>query len=146
MLFMEEMLVQNETLSTTEQNLLAYFETHDVKYVTEDAKFRNLSTGEVHTGRAEIGAMLHFIYHVAFDAKAEVRNYFFTEEKAVLEGFFKGRHIGEIAGMPATNKEVDVPFSVAYDLENGLIKEARIYMLFSVMMEQLGLAQSPQNT
>ena len=74
---MEEMLVQNETLSLTERNLLAYFETHDVKYVTEDARFKNLSTGEVHTGRAEIGAMLHFIYHVAFDAKAEFKNYFF---------------------------------------------------------------------
>jgi predicted ester cyclase len=143
---MEEMLVQNETLSLTEQNLLAYFETHDVKYVTEDAKFKNLSTGEVHTGRAEIGAMLHFIYHVAFDAKSETKNYFFTENKAVIEGLFKGRHIGEMAGIPATNKEVSVPFCVTYDLENGLIKEARIYMLTSVMMEQLGLMPSPQNS
>ena len=143
---MEEMLVQNETLSLTEQNLLAYFETHDVKYVTEDAKFKNLSTGEVHTGRAEIGAMLHFIYHVAFDAKAEMKNYFFTETKAMVEGLFKGRHIGEIAGIPATNKEVSVPLCVTYDLENGLIKEARIYMLVSVLMEQLGLMPSPQNS
>ncbi|MGZ5189689.1 MAG: ester cyclase [Flavisolibacter sp.] len=143
---MEETLVQNETLSLTEKNLLAYFETHDVKYVTEDASFKNLSTGEVHTGRAEIGAMLHFIYHVAFDAKAEMKNYFFTENKAVVEGFFKGRHIGELAGIPATNKEVNVPLCVTYDLENGLIKEARIYMLSSVMMEQLGLLPSPQKS
>ena len=143
---MEEMLVKNETLSLTEQNLLAYFETHDVKYVTEDAKFKNLSTGEVHTGRAEIGAMLHFIYHVAFDAKSETKNYFFTENKAVVEFLFKGRHIGELAGMTATNKEVSVPLCVTYDLENGLIKEARIYMLTSVMMEQLGLMPSPQNS
>ncbi|MGZ8538993.1 MAG: ester cyclase [Flavisolibacter sp.] len=143
---MEETLVQNETLSMTEQNLLAYFETHDVKYVTEDASFKNLSTGEVHKGRAEIGAMLHYIYHVAFDAKAEMKNYFFTENKAVVEGFFKGRHIGELAGIPATNKEVNVPLCVTYDLENGLIKEARIYMLSSVMMEQLGLLPSPQKS
>lgn len=136
------MLVQNETLSLTEQNLLAYFESHDVKYVTEDAIFKNLSTGEVYKGREEIGALLHFLYHVAFDAKAELKNYFFTEEKAVVEGFFKGKHIGELAGMPATNKEVSVPLCVTYDLENGLIKEARIYMLTSVLMEQLA---SPQN-
>ena len=96
---MEEMLVQNETLSLTEQNLLAYFETHDVKYVTEDASFKNLSTGEVHKGREDIGAMLHYMYHVAFDAKAEMQNYFFTENKAVVEGLFKGRHIGELAGI-----------------------------------------------
>ena len=143
---MEEMLVQNETLSLTEQNLLAYFETHDVKYVTEDASFKNLSTGEVHKGREDIGAMLHYMYHVAFDAKAEMQNYFFTENKAVVEGLFKGRHIGELAGIAPTNKEVSVPFCVTYDLKNGLIKEARIYMLVSVMMQQLGLAPSPQNS
>ena len=144
---MEEMLVQNETLSLTEQNLLAYFETHDVKYVTEDAIFRNLSTGEVYQGRAEIGALLHFLYHVGFDAKAEVKNYFFTEEKAVVEGLFKGKHIGELpGGIPPTNKDVSVPLCVTYDLENGLIREARIYMLGSVMMEQLGLMPSPQNS
>ena len=84
---MEEMLVQNETLSLTEQNLLAYFETHDVKYVTEDARFKNLSTGDVHTDRAEIGAMLHFIYHVAFDAKAEMHNYFLQKPKLLLKAF-----------------------------------------------------------
>jgi len=143
---MEETLVQNETLSLTEQNLLAYFETHDVKYVTEDAIFKNLSTGEVYNGRAEIGALLHFLYHVAFDAKAEVKNYFFTEKKAVVEGLFKGRHIGELVGIPPTNKEVSVPLAVTYDLENGLISQARIYMLTSVLMEQLGLVPSPQNS
>ncbi|HYC29665.1 MAG TPA: hypothetical protein VEB42_12625, partial [Chitinophagaceae bacterium] len=86
-------------LSTTQKNMLVYFETHDLKYVAEDAVFKNLSTGEVYTGRAEIGAMLHFIYHVAFDARAEKVSHIVTEDKAVVEAFFKGRHIGEINGL-----------------------------------------------
>ncbi len=81
--------------------------------------------------------MLHYIYHVAFDATADVRNTIITEDKAMLEGFFKGRHIGEVDGIKATNKEVNVPLCVSYDLENGLIKKARIYMLTDVMMGQL---------
>ena len=143
---MEELTLQQDAIRVAQQNMLDYVTTHDVKYVAEDAVFKHLGTGEVYTGRAEIGAMLHYMYHVAFDAKAEMQNYFFTENKAVVEGLFKGRHIGELAGIAPTNKEVSVPFCVTYDLKNGLIKEARIYMLISVLMEQLGLMPSPQNS
>jgi hypothetical protein len=98
----------------------------------------------VYKGRAEIGGLLHFIYHVAFDARAEVINKIITEDKAMLEAYFKGRHIGEIAGIPATNKEVDVPLCISYDLKDGLIKQARIYMLGEVMMTQLGISSAPK--
>ena len=137
---MEAMTLQKEALALAQKNMQAYFETHDVKFITEDAVFKNLNTGEVHKGRTEIGAMLHYIYHVAFDAKAEIKNYIITEDKALLEGLFKGKHIGEIAGIQPTGKQVSVPLSVSYDLKDGLIKEARIYMLADVMMQQLGVA------
>jgi predicted ester cyclase len=137
---MEEMTLQKEALALAQKNMQAYFETHDVKFIAEDAVFKNLNTGEVHKGRTEIGAMLHYIYHVAFDAKAEIKNYIITENKALLEGWFKGKHIGEIAGIQPTGKQVSVPLSVSYDLKDGLIKEARIYMLADVMMQQLGMA------
>ena len=77
------------------------------------------------------------MYHIAFDAKGEIINTIITEDKAVLEASFKGKHIGEFAGLAATNKEVDVPLCVSYDLENGLIKYARIYMLGDVLIRQL---------
>jgi len=126
-----------DVLSLTQRNMQTYMQTHDVQYVAEDAVFRNMATGEVHKGRAEIGAMLHYIYHVAFEATAETTNQIITEDKAVLEGFFKGRHIGEFAGMPPTNKEVSVPLCVIYDMEGGFINEARIYMPVNILMQQL---------
>jgi hypothetical protein len=134
---MEETL-QKESLTTNQENILDYFKTHDPKYIAEDAIFRNLGTGEVYTGREEVTGMLHFMYHVAFDAKAEVVNTVIMEDKAVVEAYFKGRHIGDIAGLTATNKEVDIPFCVSYDLKDGLIKEARIYFLGEVMLNQVG--------
>lgn len=137
---MEEVTMQKEALSQTRQNVLDYFKTHDLKYIAEDAVFRNLSTGEAYTGREEIGGMLHFMYHVAFDAKAETVNYVIEEDKAVVEAYFKGRHVGEIAGLKATDKEIDVPLCVSYDLKDGLIKQARIYMLTEVLMNQLGVS------
>ena len=114
-----------------------YFETHDPKYIKEDAVFIHMATNEKTYGKEAIGKMLNHIYHVAFDANAQVKNTIVSEDKALLEAVFKGKHIGEFAGIKATNKQVEVPFSVAYDLEDGLIKEARIYMLNSVMRNQL---------
>lgn len=118
-------------------NMEAYFSTHDVKYIAEDAVFINMATGERHHGRDEIANMLHYIYHVAFEAKASIDNYIITEDKAMIEGFFVGKHIGNFAGIEATNKSVNVPLCVTYVLKEGLISEARIYMQANVMMEQL---------
>ena len=134
---MGETVPEKKPSSPTQQNIEDYMQTHNVKYVAEDAVFKNMGTGEETKGREAIASMLHYIYHMAFDAKAEVKNMIITEEKALLEADFKGRHIGEFAGMPATNKEVNVPLCVAYDLEDGLVKKARIYMLTDVMMLQL---------
>ncbi|HEX9825258.1 MAG TPA: ester cyclase [Flavobacteriaceae bacterium] len=115
-----------------------YFESHDSKYLTEDTVFINMNNSELTIGREAVGKMLHFIYHVAFDAHAEITNTIVTDHKAVLEANFVGKHIGEFAGIPATGKIVKVPLCVTYDLEeNGLIKVARVYMLESVMMAQL---------
>jgi predicted ester cyclase len=81
--------------------------------------------------------MLQYFYHIAFDARAEIKNKIITEKKAVLEADFVGKHIGEFAGIPPTNKEVNVPLCIVYDLENGLVKQARVYMLMDIMMKQL---------
>ena len=119
------------------ENMQQYFKTHDLQYVADDAVFINMTSGEETKGKEAIGNMLNFIYHVAFDAHANVINTIITKDKALLEAEFQGKHIGEFAGMAATNKEVNVPLAVSYDLENGLVKVARIYMLEDVMMKQL---------
>lgn len=125
------------SLQETQKNFKAYVESHDVQYVAEDAVFIHMGTGEETRGREAIGAMLHYIYHVAFDAHAETISYLVTEDRAMLEGYFTGTHIGEFAGIPATNKQVKVPLCVTYELENGFIKSGRVYMLGDVMMRQL---------
>lgn len=140
---MEKTMQGTAPLTRTQENMLDYFATHDVKYVADDAVYRNLSTGETYRGKAEVAAMLHFTYHVAFDARIETTNYVITEDKAVVEGFFKGKHIGEIAGIKPTQKEVNVPISVSYDLKNGLIQQARIYMLTDILRQQVGAAEAP---
>jgi steroid delta-isomerase-like uncharacterized protein len=133
---MEEVIFEKKA-SATQKNLEAYFKTHDVQYVAEDGVFISMNTGEKTIGREAVRQMLHYIYHVAFDARAEIKNMIITENKAVLEADFIGKHIGEFAGMQPTNKEVNVPLCIVYDLEDGLIKQGRVYFVMDVMMKQL---------
>lgn len=133
---MEEVILEKKA-SLTERNLEAYFNSHDVQYVAEDGVFISMNTGEKTIGREAVGQMLHYIYHVAFDARAEIKNKIITENKAVLEFDFIGKHIGEFAGVQPTNKQVNVPICVVYDLENGLISQGRVYFLMDVLMKQL---------
>jgi predicted ester cyclase len=84
--------------------------------------------------------MLDYMYHQAFDATAEARSRIFADNQAVVEGDFVGTHIGEFAGIPATGRQVRVPLCVVYDLEDGVIKRARVYIEIPVMMRQLGRA------
>ena len=134
---MQDAILEQKSISTAQQNIEAFIKTHDVKYVSENAIFKIMGTGEETKGREAIGGLLHYFYHVAFEAKAEIKNLLITENKAFFEADFTGKHIGEFAGMPPTNKEVHVPLCVSYDIEDGLIKYARIYMLADVMMQQL---------
>jgi predicted ester cyclase len=134
---MQEAILEKQDVSTTQKNIQAYFKTHDVQYIAEDAVFTHMGSGDKYEGREAVGQMLHYMYNIAFDAKAEVINTVISKDNALLEAKFKGRHIGEFAGLQPTNKEVDVPLCISYDLEDGVIKRARIYMLGDVLMKQL---------
>ena len=110
----------------------------DLSMMAEDVLFTHMATGDEHRGPDAVRKMLDYIYHQAFDATADVRSRIIADEQAVIEGDFVGTHIGEFAGIPATGRQVRVPLCVVYDLEEGKIKRARVYMEMPVMMRQLG--------
>ena len=58
----------------------------------------------------------------------------------MLEADFVGKHIGEFAGIPATNRDVQVPLCVVYDLDNNQITQGRIYFEMPALFQQLGVS------
>jgi len=56
---------------------------------------------------------------------------------------YYGIYTGEFAGIPATGRQVRVPFCVVYDLAGDRISRGRVYMEMPVMMRQLGGAAQP---
>jgi steroid delta-isomerase-like uncharacterized protein len=134
---MSQAVLKKPTPLTGRHSVESYFETHDVQYLADDPVFINMATGEETHGKEAVAEMLQFIYHVAFDAKAVIRNKIITHKNAVLEFVITGRHIGEFAGIAATYRDIEVPCTVFYDLENGFIKTARVYMMLNVLMKQI---------
>jgi len=116
----------------------------DVSMMAEDVVFTNMATGEEYHGPQGVLEMLNYVYHIAFDADAEIKNLIYTENKAVLEADFVGKHIGDFGGIPATNKNVRVPLCVVYDLENEKIKRGRIYFEVPVLMKQLNIQKEAE--
>ncbi len=110
----------------------------DVSMMAEDVVFTVMATGQEHRSPDGVLQMLNYFYHVAFDAKAETKNAIFADGKAVVEGDFVGKHIGEFAGIPATNKYVRVPLCVVYELEDDLITQGRVYFEMPVLLQQVG--------
>ena len=111
----------------------------DLSMMADDVIFITMATGEEVRTPQGLQAMLHHIYHVAFDAHSETRNLIVSDGHAVYEADFVGTHIGEFAGVPATGKAVRVPLCVVYDLENDKVKRGRVYLEIPAMMRQLGV-------
>jgi steroid delta-isomerase-like uncharacterized protein len=129
------------TVESTREVMTKYFnsEHSDVSMMADDVVFTVMATGQQHRGPEAVMQMLNYFYHIAFDATAETTNVIIADGQAVLEGDFVGRHIGEFAGIPATNKDVRVPIAVIYDLENDLITQGRVYFETPALMQQLGI-------
>ena len=135
---MEATISATSSDTSTQTIIDKYFSSgHDVQYLAEDSVFTDMGNGKQSHGRDEIKDLLNYMYHVAFDAKAEITNKVFCGNKAVMEFNFRGKHIGEFSGIMPSNKEVNVPICVVYDLENNLIKKARIYLLSNTLIKQL---------
>ena len=110
----------------------------DLSMMADDVVFTSMATGEETKTRDGVRSMLEYIYHVAFDARAETKNLIVADQQAVFEADFVGKHIGEFAGMAATGKNVRVPLVVIYDLEHDKITRGRVYMEVPTLMRQLG--------
>ncbi|HEV8612213.1 MAG TPA: ester cyclase [Gemmatimonadales bacterium] len=110
----------------------------DLSVMADDVVFTNMATGDEHRGRDGLRQMLHYIYHIAFEATAKQRNLVVADQQAVFEADFVGKHIGEFAGVPASGKTVQVPLCVVYDLEQDRIKRGRIYWEVPAFLKQVG--------
>jgi predicted ester cyclase len=107
-------------------------------FLAEDATLSMEGTDQHAVGREAVEQTIRFLHERAFDAQPELKSLVVDRGKATVEGYFVGTHIGEFAGVPATGKRVNIPYSVAYDFRRGAIVALRIYMPMDELLRQLG--------
>ena len=83
--------------------------------------------------------------HIAFFEKAFPAYELFADEmtaednRVVVRARFKGVHKGDFNGISPTHRQVEFPFMISYEIENGKIAHHWIVADQMALMEQLGV-------
>jgi predicted ester cyclase len=107
------------------------------RFFSQDTEFTAVGTDQRAHGADAVEQAIRFMHEVAFDARPEVSNIVIQERGAAAEIAFVGTHIGEFAGIAATNNAVRVPYCVFYDLDGPAITALRVYMPMERLLEQV---------
>ena len=110
------------SIESTNQVMRQYWDSGhtDISMMAGDVVFTMMADGSETHSPEGVRQLLHYFYHIAFDAYAETKNEVVSDGRAVIEADVIGTHIGEFAGIPATGKKLRVPICVCYDLEKAI--------------------------
>jgi predicted ester cyclase len=136
------------SIERTRQTLDAYLEEllslgDFARYLTDDIVVTFMGTDRVITGREAVRTTITFMHQQAFRSHIAATTIVCGEANAMIEARFKGTHVGEFEGIPATHRQIDVPYAVAYDLRGDKISALRLYFPLELLMRQItGSAQA----
>lgn len=90
----------------------------------------------------------HLMEHIEFFDTVFPAYEIFADEitaegsRVVVKARIKGRHEGELSGIPPTHKNVEFPFAIGYEIENNKIINHWLVADQMMLMEQLGVMTS----
>lgn len=108
------------------------------RYLTEDVTLTIEGTDRAVSGREAVRQMITFMHTQAFKTNIQVKTVLYGDRHAMLEADFVGTHVGVFEGIPASHRQVRVPYAVAYDVEPAGIKALRLYFSMDLLMRQIG--------
>lgn len=109
------------------------------EFLTDDVTLDMVGAGMSAQGREQVEGFIRYAHEQAFDGRPELKSLIVDLDgrRAAVEVDFVGRHTGDFAGIPATGRDVRVPYSVHYDLDDGGISALRIYGLAEGLVNAL---------
>jgi predicted ester cyclase len=90
-------------------------------YFTNDVSWTTIGGSQELHGRGPVRDFLIWMHTQAFNARPKIKTLVVGDGQAALEADFVGTHTGEVLGMPASGKSVQVPYCVVYDLQHNRI-------------------------
>lgn len=112
------------------------------RYLTEDVTLTIAGTDRAVSGREAVRQLITFMHTQAFKTNIQVKGVVYGDGRAMLEADFVGTHVGAFEGIPASHRDVRVPYAVAYDVDAAGIKALRLYFPMDQLMRQIGAKES----
>ena|SRR5437868_1585420 len=128
-----------ETLREYMKALLAFGDF--ARYLADDVTMSFMGTDRAVRGREAVCQTITFIHAQAFKTNINVKMLVCGDGHAMAEAEFIGTHIGVFEGIPATQRAVDVPYSIAYDVKGNQITALRAYFPMELLISQLTAGQ-----
>lgn len=130
------------SVQQTHEAMTAYFQDllsggPYARHFADDVVVNLMWTDQVARGPEAGEQFIDYMHKKAFAASPVVRTTCIGAGHAMVEVDFVAKHIGEFAGVAATGKDINVPYSVAYDLTEGKITALRLYFPMDELLRQL---------
>jgi steroid delta-isomerase-like uncharacterized protein len=100
--------------------------------------------GKEIAGGPDVALGVAQLYAKAFpDATLEVKRVYTQGDTAIAEMFAQGTHGGDLMGLPATGKPVQITICNVMELRDGQVLREREYMDMFSMLAQIGAVGAP---
>ena len=131
----------------TFESIAGCWNAHDVARILEhyndEVVWRNIATGEVYDGKAEIGAFLQELFDAVPDLELDVTLRVPRGKMVAEEYELRGHHRGTLFGIPATGRYLVIRCVSMVEMRDARWKEDRFYFDVSSVLQQMGLFPSP---
>ena len=116
------------------------------EFFADDIVVTMVDVGQEIVGRDAAEAAIVDFHQVAFAAELEIRSFIAGPGITYAEVVFGGTHTGDFGGIPATGREVSVPYAVVSELSSDQITSIRLYGPTSGLIQQITAEGTPAIT
>lgn len=103
----------------------------------DDVTYVDTPLGSTFRGKGELRAFAQGFFNAFPDLKAVITSTVVAGDRAASEWRFTGTQVGDLAGMPASNKQMDLRGVSIYEFEGGKIKRKIDYWDMATLVKQL---------
>jgi len=108
-------------------------------------RYEIIATGEVYDGAKRVEGLLFENKRAFPDFRFDVRRMRDAEDAVVVEGDFRGTHLGTWRGLPATGRVIGFPLIIVFEFEADQMVCERTYFDLGTPLRQLGVARDPNS-
>ena len=99
-----------------------------------------MATGQEFRGKAGVALFYNSLFAAVPDATFDLISSFVSADGVMEESVLKGTQVGELFGVPPTNKYFELPLIIVFPIKDGEILGERLYFDMATLIKQLGLS------